>query len=755
LYTLEILLNTVDIINTLLPCHWVGATRILFASEVAAVPANCPAAETHNTSSLASRHSASTPVSRIETQGLPCDRGSLLILTDMEQTHDIHPSQSNNEHSAYLSAIRQIEAIPVPDLASTLTTPAEDEINEANISFLRAQIDPQDAWQRENAEREILEDRVQRMSRNDRARRDRLQRVLARLNRMHDPAYGDRVPSHNSLYDWSPASEGEDSISEEADLQSIQRDLRRQQPSVHPEVLRVLAQTELDQDRERRSRAHSSRFSSTAPGTSRNEASLRSAAILQAVRRHPRFSARSAQYMERYIMDRSERHALEAEEARTRAEENRATSEQQRRIGEMPMPSQQSDPRPRIRRAILQDPATEPSDRSNWLPSTVKYLANLRHSKTEEDGLLQAVDFHIATKEQFIDTHDDFLLDVYSLPPTYETSLLVPGAVFEGQQRAHTPNDFLSALSHEPSPRWESDWRAESSNSSRREYLPRFTLDEVSRQWTSSSAVPPHAQRTRSSRLAGPTKADFWPVKVKIHAVDYEKMTLAATMEAYDVPSQAPVPDFHTNFSDDFWRTTALPTPRDPGAIPTPRAPAPTPKKEERKSITTYLEGEILDFKNFTFKTESFKSSLENDATYWRKLEPFKDYSDEELIGRLTSKGYLEHLSQSYILMRWKERCFVRDSPSKSQPSSSIDRVHVYGSSGIEARDAVDFYEAVEMPDGFTGLTISGFYYVCMRRSDGAVEGLYCDPQSSPYQRLTLERKGEAELGRFPAWEFK
>ncbi|KAE9972329.1 hypothetical protein BLS_004080 [Venturia inaequalis] len=711
----------------------------------------------------------------------------------MDRRRDIpssHSSNSNNnsnnnsEHTTYLTAIRQIEAIPVPDLASTLTTnhTAEDEANEANISFLRTQIDPQDEWRAQNAERESsLEDRdrSQRMSSSDRARRDRvqrdrLQRVLARLNRLHDPAYGDRVPSHNSLYDWSPGSEGEDNGgSEEADLQAIQRELRRQQPTAHPEVLRVLAQAELDQERERRSRVHATRFSSTAPtGNSRNESSLRSAATLQAIRRHPRFSTRSAQHMERYIMDRSERQAIEAEEARTRLEENRATEQLQRRIGEieqlqrrigqMSTPALQSDPRPRIRRAILQDPAPEPSDRSSWLPSTVKYLANLRYSRTEEDGFMQAVDFHLATKENFIDTHDDFLLDVYSLPPTHQTSLLVPGAVFEGQQRAHTPGDFLS--SHEPISRWETEWRAsESANSTQREYQPRFTLDEVSSQWASSNSIPPHAQRTRSSRPPGGSiKADFWPVKVRIHAVDYEKMTLAATMEAYDVPSQGPaVSDLITNLADDIWPTTGIDH-NQLHSIPAP--PPPPPKKEERKSITTYLEGEILDFKNFTFKTESFKSSLDNDATYWRKLEPFKDFTDEELIGRLTSKGYLEHLSQSYILMRWKERCFVRDSPFKTQLSPSLggERGHAYGSSssagsaaGGEARDAVDFYEAVEMPDGFTGLTISGFYYVCMRRGDGAVEGLYCDPQSSPYQRLTLERRGEAGLGRFPCWEFK
>jgi hypothetical protein len=35
-------------------------------------------------------------------------------------------------------------------------------------------------------------------------------------------------------------------------------------------------------------------------------------------------------------------------------------------------------------------------------------------------------------------------------------------------------------------------------------------------------------------------------------------------------------------------------------------------------------------------------------------------------------------------------------------------------------------------------LTISGFYYVSLRRSDGEVEGLYFDPLSTPYQCLRL-----------------
>ena len=36
-------------------------------------------------------------------------------------------------------------------------------------------------------------------------------------------------------------------------------------------------------------------------------------------------------------------------------------------------------------------------------------------------------------------------------------------------------------------------------------------------------------------------------------------------------------------------------------------------------------------------------------------------------------------------------------------------------------------------------LTISGFYYISMDRSNGEVEGLYYDPKSTPYQHLSLK----------------
>jgi hypothetical protein len=41
--------------------------------------------------------------------------------------------------------------------------------------------------------------------------------------------------------------------------------------------------------------------------------------------------------------------------------------------------------------------------------------------------------------------------------------------------------------------------------------------------------------------------------------------------------------------------------------------------------------------------------------------------------------------------------------------------------------------------DARQGLTISGFYYISLRREDGHIEGLYYDPGSSPYQQLSLK----------------
>ena len=576
-------------------------------------------------------------------------------------------------------------------------------------------------------------------------RRERLQRVLARLNRINEPAYGDRIPSHNSLYDWSPAVDAGD---EDSELQEYIQDLRRQQPNTHPEVLRVLAQTQLDADRERRQRAQQSRFlHASNDGSSQTESSLRSAAIFQAVRRHPRFNARSRENMARYVHDR-ERYLRD----------NDPREPHPTRSFLPPIrPSEGSgsyhpDLRNRARRAALQDPTTsEPSSSSAWLQQTLKYLANIRTSTSYEDSLGHAVDAGFITKEFFGDQHGDFLLDLGSLPSVSETSLLAPGATFEGIQQAESDADTR----YDPWRDTGSAWRDTSPmpTASRLNSLPPPEYINPGQQWGSPrrSMSPQSYDSTHTySYRTYYRHPKEWPVKVMLHSIDYENMTLSATMVAYDVPayqhSATTVPlhpssataALHTdNYSHLLQRS-----PSTPATQPTSSSSSPSsscPRSQPQKSIKTYLEGEIIDFRHNTLLTERFKSTPKNDITYWRRLAPFRSHSslsDEELVRRLVSRSFLSDLMNNYILMRWKERCFVGDGDNATGGSGGGQRST--GEGGGE---------------GSYGLTISGFYYVCLRRCDGRIEGLYCDPQSSPYQGLRLERRRDGWV--WPAQEFR
>lgn len=95
---------------------------------------------------------------------------------------------------SYLAALSEIESPPLGglDLAATLSTQPEEEIdavNEANVSFLRTPIDPQDEWRAQNAAaaqgetleealsaRRLMQERAADSRAEDRTRRERLQR---------------------------------------------------------------------------------------------------------------------------------------------------------------------------------------------------------------------------------------------------------------------------------------------------------------------------------------------------------------------------------------------------------------------------------------------------------------------------------------------------------------------------------------------------------------------------------------------------
>ncbi|ORX83557.1 hypothetical protein K493DRAFT_320244, partial [Basidiobolus meristosporus CBS 931.73] len=122
-------------------------------------------------------------------------------------------------------------------------------------------------------------------------------------------------------------------------------------------------------------------------------------------------------------------------------------------------------------------------------------------------------------------------------------------------------------------------------------------------------------------------------------------------------------------------------------------------------TVLTYWDGEIVDFTNHNLWTDKWQANRDIDLQHWRMFKAFKGIDSTDITLGANSVNSLAEIHRKYVFMRWKERFFVN----------------------VSAQDS--------------GLTIAGFYYVCLRRSDGLIEGFYFDPSSTPYQRLILKPK--------------
>nr|POE88257.1 uncharacterized protein p8a3.13c [Quercus suber] len=676
---------------------------------------------------------------------------------------------------------------PVADLASTLQVADGMDEEAENISFLRNSVDLLDQLNAD-AERRT-EDAQNRTSGSadpaveDAARRNRLQQVLERRNRFHEPAvavtearpsaYGNRTPSpsRQSLYDWAPSARTSD-----GHLDSLIEQLRSQ-PDLHTDVSRSVehvaslgreargglpgAAERRDRLRERERRRREQEW-----------VNLRQRAAAQA-RSYRHGSPSATERMLRYVMER-ERSGLSEEEERARgqgwfrpspsrnaeAEEHRsrdswllpppaASNEGPRVVSEQSSQLRERERQERVeafRRGYLAEnvpprlpriPTTASTRESTtsaqpqigsstpFLGNALQYLSKLRDCHSYHECLSIAMEHGLATKEFFADKRDDFVTDLRQLDPLPETSWLQPGTVFDGHQHATRSS---AALTHQPQSTASHSIEQINPNlpfsNSRLDYAsePARTTPaqnfDATRPWLSHRFTPPITVHDSSRSKQTPDAShDHWPVRVVIHAVDPETMFLQGTMEAYDVP-QHPSPLPHLNQT------------QSRGERP----------KAGRKNapITTYMEGHIIDFSTHSLLTPSQPSStttaaaspfppaaLSLDGANWRKLPPFSHLSsDDECARLLLSSTRLAALRHEYIFMRWKERCFVhgKDDLCGASPrdrQSDTDREH--------------------------GLTISGFYYVSLCRGSGEIEGLYFDPQSTPYQFLRLE-------GRSAGW---
>lgn len=338
-----------------------------------------------------------------------------------------------------------------------------------------------------------------------------------------------------------------------------------------------------------------------------SESSLRTTALLQSVRRHTRTSARSRTQL---LLDR-ERIGHESED-----HGRQSSARLYRPPITIPFDSQHQQQLQQRERELrtradayhpcyLENPSRTPHSASRWLEEAIKYLERLRFCNSYQESLSSAAAGGFMPEEYFSHKQEDFILDTTTIEPPPESSWLKVGGVFSGSQHAAVGSSKPSVPVYGHSP-------PSSTRSAHRE----------STQTSHGTWITNAANRTSGGD-------ERWPVKVTIHSIDYDSMTLSGTMEAFNVPDQS------------------------------------SPTNES--SITTFLEGEIIDFNTYTLETKSFRADARVDGTYWRKLEPFKRLTDDEIVRSLVSKKWLsEELAKSWILMRWK---------GQFQSSFSLDHV--------------------------------------------------------------------------------
>ena len=439
---------------------------------------------------------------------------------------------------------------------------------------------------------------------------------LQEMGDSHEPTYADRISQQPTGYHgWAPGSSDDEeethhglpSGSQSSAQLYNERAVRR---SNWGSSIPVTAWTPSSSSRHSYRNPDQSHFVENGVGGAPTvtESSLRTTALLQSVRRNTQFSARSRNQLQSYILDRErvghENEDQERVQARIRRQANRAIEERQ-----------QEDLRQRwqteaYRQRYLDTPSATPGGEKRWLDEAIKYLERLRFCESYQESLSSAAAGGFVRGEFFTHNHEDFILDTTTIEPPPESSWLKVGGVFSGSQHAAGGSSL---------PPYYVQTQAEIPSLNRGGSTTR-TIPQIRRgsPMNPSTRIPRSTYASLTTPNPHPVDNDErWPVKVTIHSIDYTTMTLSGTMEASNVPDKS----------------------------------SPT----HESSITTFLEGEIIDFNTYTLETKSFNADPRVDGTYWRKLPPFKELTDEEMVRNLVSKRWLkEELGMKWILMRWK-----------------------------------------------------------------------------------------------------
>jgi hypothetical protein len=304
------------------------------------------------------------------------------------------------------------------------------------------------------------------------------------------------------------------------------------------------------------------------------------------------------------------------------------------------------------------------------------------------------------------------------------------------------------------------------------------------------------SQRPTTSLSSHPTRApyagesDRWPVSVTIGSIDWETMTLTGKMSASHMPdkmsalhqstssqtSTSSMSSFFTGEIIDF-RRQPIETEKEGRDYEVGGLDVDArywqrlgPFKQEIERVRHLRGKKRSEYQQHSPLWEAFRKAAGQDGDAKEtqpnpdgpvpilESRPLEDLSktfeseedreieaDRVMARCLGSAKWLEEkMGREWILMRWKERCFVTPSgtSTNSNPTRTILTARPSSASGSTAGRSGS--------TGSTswGLTISGFYYIALNRLTGEIDGLYYDPGSQPYQALQMRPEGTPVLPR-------
>jgi len=244
-------------------------------------------------------------------------------------------------------------------------------------------------------------------------------------------------------------------------------------------------------------------------------------------------------------------------------------------------------------------------------------------------------------------------------------------------------------------------------------------------------------QRFEGTQSAGSEEA--WRVSVQLQEVDLARGYVCGSMQAYGFRSSS----------------------------------------AQSASVLTFWEGDVIDEANSGFLTRRWGASDEDDLDHWSRFRPLRGVAGPGgapwgADGRMRklARGSLSGgggragaglgmgpgpeappaAAAAVGTTAAAPAAAASGAPGGAGADGGVASLPAHSATHIFMRWKEKFFVNVG-PE--CGLTIAGFYYVCLDRRTGEIEGFYFDPNSSPYQKLEMRPQRQSPGGfAFESYQF-